>query len=196
MLVVESAPMADLSITVSLVSLVIASVTMWLTLLRRGNLRMTKPTIIFFGFDFQPKVTAKIFLRTLLYSTSARGIVIEGMYAKVKHAASEEMFGFWGYGERNALVPGSGLYVGQNGVGANHHFVLSVARPPYEFTLGEYFIEIYARVVGQRKPLKLSEIQIVLSEKCASALAAQRGVLFESSPDDQRYIGHIEEPPR
>lgn len=74
---------------------------------------MTRPNIVFFGFDDVPKTTAKIFLRTLLYSTAARGQVIEGMFVKLLHEGSEQVFSFWGYGETKQLVPGSGLYVGR-----------------------------------------------------------------------------------
>jgi hypothetical protein len=181
------------SLLISLVALGISSVTVWLTLLRRGKLQMTRPTVVFFGYDFQPKMTAKIFMRTLLYSTSVRGKVIEGMYAKLQHGDNEETFGFWGYGETNRLVPGSGLYVSQSGVGANHHFVLSVDRPPYRFTTGNYIIEVFARIVGQQSPLKLSEIKITLTTDHATALATEQGVLFELGPDSDGYTGHERE---
>ena len=72
--------MAGISIYISVLSLCISLTTAWLTLFRRGRLLMTRPNIVFFGFDDVPKTTAKIFLRTLLYSTAVRGQVVEGMF--------------------------------------------------------------------------------------------------------------------
>lgn len=69
--------MSIASITISMLSLCIAVSAAWLTLLRRGRLAMTKPNIVFFGFDAVPKTTAKIFLCTLLYSTAVRGQAVE-----------------------------------------------------------------------------------------------------------------------
>ncbi len=64
---------------------------------------MTKPAIVFFGFEDVPKTTAKVFLRTLLYSTAVRGQVIERMFVKLLHNGREQVFSFWGYGETTVL---------------------------------------------------------------------------------------------
>jgi hypothetical protein len=74
--------MEFISIPISIVSLVISAITFWIVFLRRGRLRMTEPNVVFFGFDHAPTTTPKVFIRTLLYCTAARGAVIEGMYAK------------------------------------------------------------------------------------------------------------------
>jgi hypothetical protein len=65
------------------------------------------------------------------------------MYATLGHAGKEETFSFWGHGETNKLMPGSGLYVGREGVAANHHFVLSMDRPGYEFSKGKYTVKSF-----------------------------------------------------
>lgn len=182
--------MTIVSIVIAIVSLGISILTAWLTLFRRGSLAMTKPTVVFFGFDNVPKTTAKIFLRALLYSTAIRGQVIEGMFAKLRHENDEQVFGFWGYGETKQLVPGSGLYVGQTGIAVNHHFVLSVHEPAYEFSSGEYTIEVFARLVGKKKPVKLVAVSVSVTEEHASVLSRRGGLLFELNPDGQGYIGH------
>lgn len=182
--------MSYVSIVISIFSLCIAITSAWLTLFRRGRLAMTKPNVVFFGFDTAPRTTAKIFLRTLLYSTAVRGQVIEGMFAKLHHAGSEQIFSFWGYGETNQLVPGSGLYVGQTGIAVNHHFVLSVHQPAYEFTKGDYEIEVFVRLVGRKTPIRLSQFNLTLSAEHAGILARYGGVLFELNPDGRGYIGH------
>jgi len=116
----RSTEIAVFGLFISVVSLLVSVVSFWLTSLKRGRLSMTKPTVVFFGYDTMPRLTPKVFLRTLLYSTSARGQVVESMYAKLCHARSEQTFGFWGYGETNKLTAGSGLFVGQTGVSFNH----------------------------------------------------------------------------
>ncbi|MGO4706525.1 hypothetical protein AB4072_12220 [Microvirga sp. 2MCAF38] len=177
------------SIPISLVSLTVSLGTFWLAFVDRGRLRMTKPTIVFFGFDTVPKPTPKVFLRTLLYSTATRGQIIEGMYATVRHCGRERVFRFWGYGENNKLSPGSGLQISRTGLAANHHFVLSVHEDAYVFEPGAYEIGVNSDVVGRRKPMKLGTIKLVLSDEHAAALARQEGVLFERKIDGE-YEGH------
>ncbi|WP_159592611.1 hypothetical protein [Chelativorans xinjiangense] len=112
------------------------------------------------------------------------------MFAKLHHRDSEQIFSFWGYGETTQLSPGSGLYVGRTGVVLNHHFVLSVHQPEYEFTAGDYRVEVFARVVGKKRPAKLAEGSVSVTEEQAAILANRGGILFELSSDGQTYIGH------
>jgi hypothetical protein len=151
---------------------------------------MTKPVVVFFGFDAVPKPTAKIFLRTLLYSTAVRGQVIEAMFARLVRDRGAQIFGFWGYGETTQLSPGSGLYVGQTGLAVNHHFVLSVHEAPCEFTPGDYRVEVLARLVGKKRPAKLSEFSLSVTKENAAVLSRRGGVLFELNPYSNGYVGH------
>jgi len=150
---------------------------------------MTKPTIVFFGFDFMPKPTPKVFLRTLLYSTSTRGQVVEGMYAKVRVNGDQQVFSFWGYGEAEKLSPGSGLYVSRNGLAANHHFNPTVDDNAYHFKPGAYEIDVVAEIVGHPKPVTLTTIKLSLSDELSAALEQKKGVLFEKTIDGV-YEGH------
>jgi hypothetical protein len=68
---------ANFGVVLSVVSLVISIIVAWLTLLRRGTLRMTQPVQIAFVYENGTK--PKIFLRTLLDTTGERGYVIEGL---------------------------------------------------------------------------------------------------------------------
>ena len=181
-----------ISIPISLVSLAISLGTFWPAFVDRGQLKMTKPTIVFFGFDMVPKPTAKVFLRTLLYSTATRGQVVEGMYARVRHGDQERVFSFWGYGETEKLSPGSGLYVSRTGLAANHHFVLSVHEDAYRFRAGTYEIDVIADVIGRRDPITLGTIKLSLSDELAAALERQEGVLFERKVSG-KYEGHARE---
>jgi hypothetical protein len=85
---------ALLSVVISVLSLAVAGTTLWFNLLNRGKLAMTPPTVVFFGYDPVPKITPKVFLRTLLYSTAAHGQIVEGMYTRLRRNGNEQLFSF------------------------------------------------------------------------------------------------------
>lgn len=180
-----------LSVGISVLALTVSVATMYFTWLKRGHLKMTKPTLVFFGYDPQPKPTPKVFLRTLLYSTAARGKVIESLYAKVHVEGTSQTFGIWGHGATTVEAQGSGLYVGQEGIALNHHLVLS-ADQSFEFLPGDHEIEIFARLVGKKRPLLLEKLNLILSDELAIGMSEERGVLFELHPETQIYIGRLQ----
>jgi hypothetical protein len=175
---------------ISLLSFAVSATTMYFTWLRRGRLAMTTPMLVFFGFDEVPRRTAKIFLRTLLYSTSAKGKVVEGLFVKLRRGTAEQTFGFWGY-STDKLTHGSGLYVPQTGVVADHHFVQSVHQHMYEFAAGTYAIDVFARLAGKTALRKLAQVEVELTRDQAAALSEGKGVMFELMPEQVQYVGHI-----
>ncbi|MHA7871490.1 MAG: hypothetical protein ACX939_03980, partial [Hyphococcus sp.] len=78
--------MAGISVLISAIALAVSAFTAWYTLFRRGALKMTQPTIVFFGPDVsrhsEKTPPPKVFLRTLLFSTGKRGRMIESMHVK------------------------------------------------------------------------------------------------------------------
>ena len=138
---------ASISLTISVLALFISALTGWLTLLRRGTVLMTWPTVIYFGPDGgSEKGTRpglKIYLRTLLYATSRRGRIVEGMYVRVRRRETIQNFNVWVYGEQN-LHRGSGLFVPENGFSSNHHFLLPEDGTEFRFLAGEYLIDVHA----------------------------------------------------
>lgn len=121
-------PMTEsLSFAVSVLALAISIVTAWLTLFRRGELKMTQPTVVFLGPDGgapnEGPPRLKVFLRTLLFSTSVRGQIVESMHVNVQRGETRQNFSIWVYGDKQ-LSRGSGLHVGPEGVACNHHFLL------------------------------------------------------------------------
>jgi hypothetical protein len=52
---------------------------------------------------------SKVFLRTLLYSTSKRGVVIENMYVTARRGETRQNFNIWVYRDSGRLSRGSGL---------------------------------------------------------------------------------------
>jgi len=184
-----------ISIVVSITALAVSMATAWLTLFRRGTVRMTQPTTIYFGADSSASSSPKVYLRTLLYSTAKRGQIIESMFVKLRRGESIQTFNIWVYGE-GSLARGSGLYVGENGVTCNHHFLLPSDGTQFDFLPGEYKVEVYASLVGVRQPLLLYVTGLSLSEQMAKQLHDREcGVYFDWGPDSGHYHAHVREHP-
>jgi hypothetical protein len=192
--------MAALSIIISAFALGVSSITAWLTLFRRGTVKMTQPTVIYFGPDKGIEGEAvpppKVYLRTLLFATSKRGRVIECMYVALSRNESRQNFNIWVYGYKRPLVRGSGLFVGETGVEANHHFLTSPDDSSYRFTPGHYTLEVFARLLGDSSNIRLFSQSLDISQELAAALAEPHaGLYFDWGPDSSRYLPHIEKRP-
>jgi hypothetical protein len=123
---VFSSIVSSLALVVSFLALAVSALTAWLTLLRKGEIRMTRPTVVYFGPDGGSKAEAppeKVFLRPLLYSTGKRGHVIENMFVRLHRGETRQNFNVWAYGDKN-LNRGSGLFVPETGFPTNHYFLL------------------------------------------------------------------------
>ena len=173
--------MEALSLGLSLASLALSGVTFWLTSLRKGTVRMTKPTLVFFGPDGGGDAQPKVYLRSLLVSTSKRGVVVENMYVRLRRGEDSVLSSVWSYGERNALVPGGGVFVGPEGVSSNHHFLLP---REHQFIAGTYAVEIFARVLGRDSPLPLHSIEVDFS---TDQFSDSSGVFFRWLPESNGY---------
>lgn len=132
---------AAISVAISVLALCVSAVTAWLTLFRRGTVKMTQPTIIFFGPD-KPRSPdepplPKVFLRALLFATSKRGRIVESMHVALSRNETQQNFNIWVYGDER-LVRGSGLFIGETGIVANHHFLAPTDGSSFRFTEGRY----------------------------------------------------------
>jgi hypothetical protein len=192
--------MADpASLTISVLALAVSSVTAWLTLFRRGAVKMTQPTVIFFGPD-TPRSRdehpfPKVFLRTLLFSTSKRGRVVESMHVTLSRNETHQNFNIWVYGD-DKLVRGSGLFVGETGVAANHHFLIPRDGSRFHFTEGRYRLEVFAHLVGDKVKIRLFSQTLEVSVETGAALAEPGvGLYFDWGPDSSRYLPHVEKRP-
>lgn len=189
--------MATLAIAVAILSLAVSSVTAWLTLFRRGTVRMTQPTVIFFGPE-TPRLRGgpalpKVYLRTLLFATSKRGRVIESMHVALSRNEAHQNFNIWVYGERHQLVRGSGLFVGETGIAANHHFLVPPDSDSFVFKEGQYRLDVFARLLGDDRAKRLFTQELTISHEIATSLAEPgTGVYFDWGPDSERYLPHVD----
>ena len=136
-------------LVVSALALAVSVMTAWLTLLRRGWVRMTQPTVIYFGPDGgsgaeSDSAAMKVFLRTLLYSTGKRGQIVENMFVRLQRGETRQNLNIWAYGE-GSLARGSGLFIPETGVAANHHFLPPPEREQFLFHCGSYTLEVFYR---------------------------------------------------
>lgn len=183
------------SLIISGLALVVSITAAWLTLFRRGKLRMTRPVLVGFLYDL-PAGEPKVFFRSMLFATGQRGHIVESMFLKVRRGESSQTFNFWMYGETKALLIGSGLRVGEEGVASNHHFLPPKNENTFSFLAGEYVIEVYARIIKRSATVLLSTVKVALTEEQAAALRDKnRGILFTWGPDAQSYYAHVDSAP-
>jgi hypothetical protein len=168
----DSATVSSLALVVSCLALAVSALTAWLTLLRKGEIHMTQPTMIYFGPDGGSKAEApheKVFLRTLLFSTGKRGHIIENMFVRLHRGETRQNFNIWTYGE-NDLHRGSGLFVPDTGFAANHHFLLPPDGTSFRFLTGQYVLDVFATKIGVRKPRLLCTVKLEITSENYAAL--------------------------
>jgi hypothetical protein len=180
----------------ALIGIVLGIVNAW-ALFRRGTVKMTQPTIIFFGPDASIRSKPcddppKVFLRTLLFSTAKRGRIVESMHVTLSRNETRQNFNVWVYGN-DKLVRGSGLFVGETGVEANHHFLAPRDATTFQFVEGQYRLEVFARLLGDARHTQLFSQALDITRDLAASLAKPHtGVYFDWGPDSLRYLPHVE----
>jgi hypothetical protein len=116
-----------ISVAISVLALCMSAVTAWLTLFRRGTVKMTQPTVIFFRPDNlrsrDDPALPRLFLGIVLFATSKRGRVFKSMHVALSRNETQQTFNVWVYGDEK-VVRGSGLFVGETEI-ANFSLVAS-----------------------------------------------------------------------
>jgi hypothetical protein len=181
--------MPTVSILISALSLIVSSIAICLTLWR-GQMKMTRPTIFGILYDHsnghEPRT--KIYLRSLLFSSSKRGQAIESMHVTLRRNETQQTFSIWAFGELKDMKVGGGLYVPESGIVGNHHFVVSPNDGNYVFRSGTYELKVFATIVGKENAsLMFSQIFDLSSNEAEVLQDPQQGILFTWGPDSRRY---------
>ncbi len=187
-----------LTFTISCLALGVSGVTAWLTFFRKGRLLMTQPTTVFFGPDGKSFELGKnkVYLRTLLYCTAKKGYVLESLYLSLQRNESKQNFNIWVYGDKGDLKRGSGLFIPQEGVTFDHHFLLPEDGVNFSFLAGAYTLKVFAKGVGEHTSSELSLIRLSVTESQAKALTEpQAGIFFDWGPDQLAYHPHVQRRP-
>ncbi|HTM98542.1 MAG TPA: hypothetical protein VL088_07365 [Pedobacter sp.] len=177
-----------MALIISIISLIISSLTFWLTKIKKGKLKMTRPSIIcLLGQNGRDE--GKVFIRTLLYSDSEQGQYVQNMFIRIsKHGESQD-FDTWAYGDKE-LMRGSGLFVSKVGISLNHHFLLPKINN-WKFSRGEYYIEVFAEIVG-KSPKVIFEHTLFLAGDHAESLYQGNSIYYEWQHNYGKYINRIE----
>ena len=177
---------SDTSLLLSSLAVLISGATAWFTLLRRGRLKMTRPSLVFFGPDGS-RGPAKVFVRTFLLSTGHRGLVLEHLWVRLSTGSSSRTFGSWICGTRGELSRESGLFIGPEGRGADHHFLLPRGTD-FDFPAGAYELQVHAKILGRRRAMKLWEGTFELDSSVATGISeTDTGIFFDWQPDAGTY---------
>lgn len=188
--------LAVLSIVIAVCSLIVSGLVAYLTLIRKGAVKMTQPTTIYFGADAGNRAVKstgpKVYLRTLLYSTSKRGNVINSLYVRLTRGETAQTFNIWVYGEENELKRGSGLFVGEQGVPLNHHFLPPADGTAFKFLAGAYRLELFATQVDRLKPRLLWSVSVDLPSNLVEQMQSELGggVFYDWQPNSGNYHPH------
>ncbi len=193
-------PKDAIAILLSGASFVLSGYALWVAQFNRGRVKMTQPTLIVLMRDM-PASDPKIFLRTLLFTTGTKGRVVQSMFLKVHQRGGTYLFDFWGHTEGGKLTLGGGLFVGPTGIACDHHFNPRGRSGDFLYVDGDYRIEIFAVVVGRRRPSKLMEVAFTVDRQKAAELiqTMESQLRLFWDPDAHtydQYIDYIDRPPR
>ena len=188
-----------IAIMLSALALVVSAVTAWLTLFRRGQLKMTRPTMIALVQDDTEAWSdrcQKVVIRAMLFSTSRRGQVIENLHAVLQHESTSAPLALWAYGETTALQRGGGLFVGPEGLAVYHHFCLLYDAQIHEYRSGPLMLTIFATVLGRKQLVRLADCTVELDDKLAAAVNSKNaGVMFNWNPESGEYVPEVKSRP-
>jgi len=156
------------SLGVSVLSLGVSALVAWLTLFQRGELKMTRPTLIVLQQEqlSAPKnlvLRPKIIVCMLLYTTGKKGHVINNMLITLSQHRAKYHFGQWYYAHEKDALRGRGLFVGDTGISLDHHFEherysTPLPSPSPDFSpcpSGKLTLEVFAELVGKRKLVRI-----------------------------------------
>lgn len=185
--------MEYISLTVSLIAIIISLRVFWLTRVKKGIVKMTRPTIICFvpenGGD-KPKV----FMRMLLYSTSDMGQYIQNMYVRLQQGEYIQNFNIWAYKD-GELIRGSGLFINKSGVSLYHHFLLPKDEINCKFLAGNYKLQVIAETVDG-KLTKIFEVKLSLSKEHQDTMNNGKATYFDWVPNSQTYFSYSDSGPK
>lgn len=117
------------------------------------------------------------------------------MHVALSRNETHQNFNIWVYGD-DKLVRGSGLFVGETGIAANHHFLLPNDSTSFRFIEGRYKLEVFARLLGDKTQTLLFSQNLNISRDIAISLENPKaGLYFDWGPDSMRYLAHVDQRP-
>lgn len=158
-----------------------------------GVVKMTRPSVIFFGSDGIEKNDKKVFIRTLLYSTSDKGQYIQNMFIRLQREETVQDFNVWVYDDKG-LVRGSGLFISKTGLSANHHFLMPKDGVSYEFFPGSYLLQLFVETVNKTSAKIFEQVLIITPEQHKAMSEKSIGLYYDWAPNTGNYLAHLDKP--
>jgi hypothetical protein len=117
------------------------------------------------------------------------------MYIALSRNETRQNFNIWVYGNEK-LARGSGLFVGETGVEANHHFLIPRDGSTFHFTEGRYRMDVFAKLLGDgSQTLLFSQTLEIPRETAAHLEKPGTGLYFDRGPDSSRYLQYVDNRP-
>jgi hypothetical protein len=117
------------------------------------------------------------------------------MHVALSRNETHQNFNIWVYGD-DKFVRGSGLFVGETGVATNHHFLTPRDESSFYFVEGQYRLEVFARLLGDKAQIRLFSQALEISREIADSLKTPgTGLYFDWGPDSSRYLPHADRRP-
>ena len=183
----------------SAVAIIVSCFTLWFTVLRRGKVCSTRPSIIGLRHDtvamkageLKPP-QATIFIRTLLFSTGKRGQVVESLFLRVHEGSRQVEFSCWSHGDKD-LIRGSGLFVPETGVATNHHFSPTDSEALFPFSPGSISLELVAKLVSSERLVSLWMVTLEVPDGVfRKHVFDEKEIFYSWSPEQRAYAASIE----
>ena len=113
--------------------------------------------------------------------------MLEHLFIRLRRGETQQNFNIWVFGEKD-LARGSGLFVGQEGIAANHHFLTPTDVQGFAFIAGDYELEVFGKAVGRKNTHSLATIGLSIDANEAKQLReTDQGIYFDWGPDAERY---------
>ena len=187
----------DYAIILASISLLFSIAALWATSFRRGRLRMTPPSVVYFGPDggrsLGKPLPEKVFFRALLWSEGARGQVVQQLFISLRRGDANIGFSIWTYGDERQ-VRGSGFFIPPTGIATNHHFLRQKSQGDGRvFLAGDYTLEVWATTLNNVRTMLWRGSFKIDATQANKAADNQRGVYFDLVPTTGNYEAHIGE---
>jgi hypothetical protein len=181
----------SLTSIIAVVSLLLSITVAYMTLWRRGSLCMTRPVQIIFRSANARR--PEIILKTLLYATGKRGVVIEDLHLEVHHYGDKShTFGAWSYLQGSELVSG-GLRIGEDGIPSESHFFEIDKSRRFTFEEGKYELRVYAQIVNRSKRLLHKNVVMLTEDQATTMHVNNHAVIFTADPHSAEYFVSLSE---
>lgn len=85
------------------------------------------------------------------------------------------------------------MFVGQEGIAANHHFLTPADIRGFDFAAGDYEGDVFGQIIGKDATFLLSSIRLSIDAHEAEQLRKPgHGIYFDLGPDAGRYQKKVE----